>query len=39
MRALEQTIEWRGKPRTIRSDKGSEYVSAECQRWAEHDSA
>lgn len=35
IRALEQIIEWRGKPQTIRSDNGSEYVSAEFQCWAE----
>lgn len=35
IRALEQIIEWRGKPLAIRSDNGSEYVSAEFQCWAE----
>jgi putative transposase len=38
IRALEQIIEWRGKPQAIRSDNGSEYVSAEFQCWADkHD--
>ncbi len=36
IRALEQIIEWRGKPQAIRSDNGAEYVSAEFQCWAEH---
>lgn len=27
IRALEQIIEWRGKPRAIRSDNGPEYIS------------
>ena len=35
IRALEQIIEWRGKPLAIRSDNGSEYVSAEFQYWAQ----
>jgi putative transposase len=35
IRSLEQIIEWRGKPQAIRSDNGSEYVSAEFQCWAE----
>ena len=33
-RALDQIIEWRGKPRVIRSDNGSEMCSAELQHWA-----
>ena len=27
IRALDQIIEWRGKPKTIRSDNGPEYIS------------
>ena len=34
-RALDQTIEWRGKPRQIRCDNGPEYISAVLARWAE----
>jgi len=34
IRALEHIIEWRGKPRVIRSDNGSEMCSAEFQTWA-----
>lgn len=34
IRALDQIIEWRGKPKTIRSDNGPEYISAEFQAWA-----
>ena len=33
-RALDQIIEWRGKPKVIRSDNGSEMCSAEFQHWA-----
>lgn len=33
-RALEQTIEWRGEPKIIRSDEGSEMCSAAFQHWA-----
>jgi putative transposase len=32
-RALDQIIEWRGKPKMIRSDNGSEMCSAEFQHW------
>lgn len=35
IRALDQIIEWRGKPQTIRSDNGPEYISAEFEAWAE----
>ncbi len=35
IRALEQIIEWRGKPKVIRSDNGPEYSSHEFQAWAE----
>jgi putative transposase len=34
-RALDQIIEWRGKPEAIRADNGSELRSAEFQTWAE----
>ncbi len=34
--ALDQIIEWRGEPRVIRSDNGSEMLSAEYQTWAEN---
>ena len=34
-RALDQIIEWRGKPKFIRSDNGSEMRSAEFQTWAQ----
>ena len=33
-RALEQIIEWRGKPQAIRSDNGPEYISLEMHEWA-----
>jgi putative transposase len=37
-RALEQTIEWRGKPRQIRCDNGPEYISGVLAAWTEaHD--
>lgn len=35
IRALEQLIEWRGKPQTIRCDNGPEYISAKIISWAE----
>ena len=35
VRALEQVIEWRGKPRAIRSDNGPEYISSKLVLWAE----
>lgn len=34
IRALDQIIEWRGKPKTIRSDNGPEYISADFAAWA-----
>ncbi|GAB3108172.1 hypothetical protein GCM10027217_34460 [Pseudomaricurvus hydrocarbonicus] len=34
-RALEQVIEWRGKPRTLRCDNGPEYISGTLATWAE----
>lgn len=33
-RALDQIIEWRGKPRMIRCDNGPEYISGVLQNWA-----
>lgn len=35
IRALEQIIEWRGKPQAIRCDNGPEYVSKLLSEWAE----
>ena len=35
IRSLEQVIEWRGKPATLRCDNRPEYISGELQRWAE----
>lgn len=35
IRALEQIIEWRGKPKMIRSDNGPEYISNELKNWLE----
>lgn len=35
IRALEQVIEWRGKPAAIRCDNGPEYLSGELISWAE----
>jgi len=34
IRALDQVIEWRGKPRVIRCDNGPEYVSGTLLQWA-----
>ena len=34
IRALEQVIEWRGKPAAIRCDNGPEYVSQSLVNWA-----
>ena len=34
-RALDQVIEWRGKPKMIRCDNGPEYISGVLQAWAE----
>jgi putative transposase len=36
MRALDQVIEWRGKPKMIRCDNGPEYISGVLQAWAEN---
>ncbi len=35
VRALDQVIEWRGKPQAIRSDNGPEYISSKLILWAE----
>ena len=35
VRALNQIIEWRGKPKAIRIDNGPEYVSGKLMEWAE----
>ncbi len=35
IRALDQIIEWRGKPIAIRCDNGPEYISYKLQAWAE----
>jgi putative transposase len=36
IRALEQIISWRGKPKVIRCDNGPEYISSALQTWAEN---
>lgn len=35
IRALEQIIEWRGKPKTLRCDNGPEYISHKVREWAQ----
>ncbi len=35
VRSLDQIIEWRGKPKVIRSDNGPEYISSLLAEWAE----
>lgn len=35
IRALDQVIEWRGKPQSIRCDNGPEYISGKMIEWAE----
>jgi len=35
VRALDQMIEWRGKPQAIRSDNGPEYINSKLMLWAE----
>ena len=38
IRALDQVIEWRGKPKALRCDNGPEYISATLTAWAKkHD--
>jgi len=34
IRTLEQIIQWRGKPKTLRCDNGPEYISQALQNWA-----
>jgi putative transposase len=34
IRSLEQIIEWRGKPESIRCDNGPEYISEKLMKWA-----
>lgn len=36
IRSLEQLIEWRGKPESLRCDNGPEYISKELEKWAEN---
>ena len=38
MRSLNQIIEWRGKPKTIRVDNGPEYTSGTLMAWADKQS-
>jgi len=35
IRALEQFIEWRGRPQVLRCDNGPEYISAALRAWVE----
>ena len=35
VRSLEQIIEWRGKPKTLRCDNGPEYISHTLRKWTE----
>lgn len=35
VRALDQIIEWRGKPKALRCDNGPEYISGTLTTWAE----
>jgi len=35
IRALDQVMEWRGKPKAIRCDNGPEYISNKMIKWAE----
>ena len=35
VRASQQVIEWRGKPRSIRCDNGPEYISHKLDAWAD----
>jgi len=38
IRALDQIMEWRGKPKSIRCDNGPEYISKLLDNWSEkHD--
>lgn len=38
VRSLDQVIEWRGKPVSIRSDNGPEYISGTLKNWTERNS-
>jgi putative transposase len=35
IKSLKQLIVWRGKPKAIRCDNGSEYISHELREWAQ----
>jgi putative transposase len=35
IRALDQIIEWRGKPDRLRCDKGPEFISYDLEQWAD----
>ena len=35
IRTLQQVMEWRGKPKTIRCDNGPEYISHKLHAWAD----
>jgi putative transposase len=35
IKALDQVIEWRGKPKAIRCNNGPEYISHDLAEWAE----
>ena len=35
IRALEQIIEWRGQPNSVRCDNGPEYISGALSEWAQ----
>ncbi|MBA1331480.1 transposase, partial [Candidatus Endoriftia persephone str. Guaymas] len=35
IRALDQIIEWRGKPERLRCDKSPEFISRDLEKWAE----
>ncbi len=35
IRALDQIIEWRGKPRRLRCDNGPEFISQDLEAWTE----
>ena len=37
-RSLDQVIEWRGKPKSIRCDNGPEYISEKLKAWAQSNS-